>query len=90
MTTTFTAQVAQIFELQSFETKDGTRFTKRRILLQTVEQYPQRMLITVCNDLANHFPHHVGETITAYISFDAQPNKDGNNYYNDIRCWRID
>lgn len=90
MNLTFTAQVAQIFPVESFTTKDGRPFTKRRVLLQTVEQYPQRMLITVNNDLANNFPKQVGDTVTAHISFDVNLNRDQTAYFNDIRAWRID
>lgn len=90
MSTTFTAQVAQIFPIESFTTKDGRPFSKRRILLQTVEQYPQRMVITVSNDLATGFAKQIGDTITAHISFDVSSNHEQTYYFNEIRCWRVD
>lgn len=90
MSTTFTAQVAEIFELQTFSGADGRTFVRRRVLLQTVEQYPQRMLITLSNDSATNFSKQVGETVTAHVSFDVNSNKDKSCYFNEIRCWRID
>lgn len=90
MSTTFTAQVAEIFDAQTFTGADGRTFTRRRVLLQTVEQYPQRMLITLSNDLAMSFSKRVGETLTAHISFDVNSKKDKSCYFNEIRCWRID
>lgn len=90
MNISFTGQVVRIFPVESFTTRDGRPFTKRRILLQTVEQYPQRMLITVNNDLATAFPKQVGDTLTAHLSFDVNSNADESRYFNDIRAWRID
>lgn len=90
MNTTFTGQVSRIFDTESFTTRDGRTAIKRRVLLQTVEQYPQRVVITVNNDLATNFPKQVGDTVTAHIAFDAHPNRDQTVYFNDIRAWRID
>ena len=90
MSTTFTGQVTQIFDLESLTTRDGRPFTKRRFLVQTVEQYPQRVLLTVINDLATNFPKAVGDIVTAHLSFDVNTNADQTRYFNDIRAWRID
>lgn len=90
MATTFTAQIVKIFPTETFTAKDGRTFTKRNVLLQTQEQYPQRMFISVSNDLATNFPKREGDTITAHLDFNVNPNADCTRYFNDIRCWRID
>lgn len=90
MSIVFTGQVAQIFPVESFTGRDGHLYNRRRVLLQTIEQYPQRMVITLSNDTATNFAKQVGETVTAHLSFDVHPNREQTAFFNDIRAWRID
>jgi len=90
MNATFTGKITHIFDMENFTTRDGRPFSKRKLLLESEEQYPQRILVTLHNDLATAFSHSVGDIITAHLSFDVSSNQDHSRHFNEIRCWRID
>ncbi len=87
---TFNGIIEKVGEVEHFTTQDGRPFSRRRVLLKTVEEFPQSMEVTLSNDLAESFNGQVGQQATAYIKFKTHPNKDNTALFNDIQAWRID
>lgn len=87
---TFIGIIDKVGEAEQFTTQDGRPFTRRRVVIKTVEEYPQSMEVTLSNDLATSFNGQVGQQVTAYIKFKTHPNKDNTALFNDIQAWRID
>lgn len=87
---TFIGIIDKVGEVEQFTTQDGRPFTRRRVVIKTVEEYPQSMEVTLSNDLATSFNGQVGQQVTAHIKFRTFENKEHTATFNEIKAWRID
>lgn len=87
---TFTGIIQSVGEVESQTTQDGKLYNRRKVLLQTVEEFPQSVSLTLSNELATSFNGQVGQQATAYIKFRTYENKEHTATFNEIKAWRID
>lgn len=81
----FTGVIKHVGETLNLTTSDGQPFTKKELLIETVEQYPESVYVTLTGDNAATFFGQVGQTITIAVHFRVR--NAGNRMFNEIRVW---
>lgn len=89
MATTFTGQITHIGPIHQFQTQTGV-LNKREIVLETVEEYPQGVVVELLNDKAESFSGQLGQVATAYLKFNVGKNPESGRMWTNIRCWRLE
>ena len=85
-----TGKILKINETKSY---GSNGFRKREVVVETPEQYPQKILVEFTKDkcdLLNHF--QVGQSVTIQINLNGREwvNPQGETkYFNSIQGWRI-
>lgn len=87
----FSGMIQQVGEVENLTSQDGrATYYRREVVLKTVEEYPQTIVLTLSSDLAQSFSGQAGQQARAFFSFKAQQAKESQRYFNSLRCWRID
>lgn len=79
-------KVIKILELQSGESARGT-WKKQEFILETQEQYPKKVCITLWGDKIDQSNLSEGEMVTASINIESREFNE--RWYTDVRAWRI-
>lgn len=82
--------VKSIGAVETNQSQDGHSFDRRKVLIETVEEYPQSLLLSLKGDLATNFAAREGQLVKAYLKFRTFENKEHTARFNDIQAWRID
>lgn len=89
MATTFTGQITYVGPIQKVQTQTGV-MSKREIVLETVEEFPQGVVVELWKDKAESFIGQLGQVATAYLKFNVGKNPESGRMWTNIRCWRLD
>jgi len=81
----FTGVIRQLGEPLHLTTNAGQPFVKREMLIETQEQYPETIAVSLTGDNATGFYGQVGQTVTVGVHFRAR--FAGDRFHNDIRAW---
>ncbi|MDR1182529.1 MAG: DUF3127 domain-containing protein [Bacteroidales bacterium] len=83
-------KVQQILPQQSGIGKNGTSWSKREFVIETMEQFPRKVCISVWGDKADSLEQQypVGTTVKAGINIESR--EYNGKWYTDVRAWRID
>ena len=69
--------------------RDGRAWKLQQFLLETIEQYPRRMVFEVFGeDKLQQMDIHQGEEMT--VSFDVDAHEYQGRWYNQIRAWKVE
>lgn len=83
-------KVQQFLPQQSGVGKNGASWSKQEFVIETLEQYPRKVCISVWGDksegLERQYP--VGTTVKAGINIESR--EYNGKWYTDVRAWRID
>ena len=84
-----TGKVYQILPQQSGVGKNGA-WSKREFILETFEQFPRKVCISVWGDKSDSLDtqHPVGSTVRASINIESREYNE--KWYTDVRAWRIE
>ncbi|MDR1459042.1 MAG: DUF3127 domain-containing protein [Bacteroidales bacterium] len=82
-------KVQQILPQQSGVGKNGA-WSKREFIIETLEQYPRKICISVWGDKSDSLEqqHPVGSTVKAGINIESR--EYNGKWYTDVRAWKID
>ena len=92
MTTSFTGRIVQISPLEQGTSRRGVAYKKLSVKLETEEQYPQQLIVTLMNQRCDDFKKAgfgMGQQVVAFLNFRVTTSSDGQREYNDISCWRM-
>ena len=68
--------------------KAGNAWRKREFILETQEQYPKKVAITVMNDKVDDLSHYVvGNTITASLNLESREYEG--RWFSNINAWKL-
>jgi len=81
----FTGVIRQLGETRNLTTNAGQPFIVREMLVETQEQYPETIAVSLTGDNASTFYGQVGQTVTVAVHFRAR--FAGDRFHNDIRAW---
>lgn len=90
MAIVFSGMVDRVMELESIQTSNGNTIRRRKVVIKTVEEYPQSVVVTLKDELAEQFNLTEGMLMTAYLKFRTFTSKDTDVVFNDIQCWKFE
>ena len=68
--------------------KDGKPWASQDYVIETVEQYPKRMVFNLFGeDKITQYNLKVGDEVTVY--FDINAREYNGRWYNEIRAWKV-
>lgn len=85
----FEGVIRTILPLEHIPFADGSTQPRRRVEISTVEEFPESMLVTLKNQLAEQFSMKEGEAVKAYLNFRTFKSKNG-DVFNQIQCWKME
>ena len=69
--------------------KNGTTWTKRDFIIETVDNFPKKICISAWGDKTAELNNiGIGEMIK--VSFDVQSREYNGKWYTDLRAWKIE
>jgi len=86
----FTGQITSVSEVEHLTTKSGQPFSRRQIIITTVEQYPQSGVFSLSGDTAETFRGQVGQSATVHFNLHTYDSQDGTKTFNKLSAWRVD
>ena len=84
-----TGKIIQITPQQSGVGKNGA-WSKREFILETFEQFPRKVCISVWGDKSDNLEqlHPIGSTIKASINIESR--EYNGKWYTDVRAWKLE
>ncbi len=79
-------RVTELLPQQTGEGKNGS-WRKNRFVIETAGQYPKKVCFDVWGDKIDQMPIQVGNEVV--VSFDVESREWNNNWYNDIKAWKV-
>lgn len=92
MTTSITGRIVNISPLDQGTSRRGTQYKKISVKLETEEQFPQQLIVTMLNQRCDDFLQagfQIGHLVTAFLNFRVSQNQDGTREYNEVGCWKM-
>lgn len=87
MNVELTGRIALILPLEQGVSKAGNAWRKQVFILETQEQYPRKVAISLLNDNIDKFPLQVGAVVTANL--DIESREWGGKWYTEVRAWQV-
>lgn len=81
-----TVRLIQILPLQSGTGRNG-EWKKQDIIVETQDQYPKKICISLWGDKFQNVPLKESELYT--IDFDVESREYNGRWYTDVKAWRI-
>jgi len=91
MSNTVTGVIAKIFETKQVSEK----FTKREVVINTAEQYPQSVILQFTKDKCSVLDNYKeGQTVTVHYNLQGRewtdPKTNEVRYFNTLQAWKIE
>lgn len=81
-----TAKLIQILPLQSGTGRNG-EWKKQDIIVETQDQYPKKICVSLWGNKFDSVPLTEGELYT--IDFDVESREYNGRWYTDVKAWRL-
>lgn len=81
-----TGKIIQIQPLLSGQGKNG-EWKRQEYILETIEQFPRKVCISVWGDKVDQFAIQQGETVTFSINIESREYQA--RWYTDVRAWAV-
>ncbi|SRR5690554_5735379 len=81
-----TAKLIQILPLQSGTGRNG-EWKKQDIIVETQDQYPKKICVSLWGNKFEHVPLNEGDMYT--IDFDVESREYNGRWYTDVKAWRL-
>lgn len=82
-----TAKLIQILPLQSGTGRNG-EWKKQDIIVETQDQYPKKICVSLWGTKFQHVPLNTGEMYT--IDFDVESREFNGRWYTDVKAWKME
>ena len=82
-----TTKLIQILPLQSGTGKNG-EWKKQDIIVETQDQYPKKICVSLWGNKFQHVSLNPGELYT--IDFDVESREFNGRWYTDVKAWKIE
>jgi hypothetical protein len=84
-----TGKIIQIMPATNGVSKAGKEWTKQEFVIETQEQYPRKVMMSVMGDKVNELKRYaVGNEIKASLNIESR--EYNGRWYTDVRAWRIE
>lgn len=82
-----TAKLIQVLPLQSRTGRNG-EWKKQDIIVETQDQYPKKICISLWGNKFEHVSLNTGDLYT--IDFDVESREFNGRWYTDVKAWRVE
>lgn len=82
-----TGTIIQVLPYDGGTTKAGKEWRKGGFILETQEQYPRKVAISIFNDNIDKYTTQVGTVVTAHIEIESR--EWNGKWYTEVRAWQI-
>jgi hypothetical protein len=82
-----TAKLIQLLPIQTGTGKNGI-WKKQEIIVESEEQYPKKICISIWGDKINEGELQIGNLLK--IDFDIESREYNSKWYTDIKAWKIE
>jgi hypothetical protein len=82
-----TAKLIQLLPVQTGTGKNG-EWKKQDIIVETEDQYPKKICVSIWGDKINESQLQVGKELK--IDFDIESREYNGKWYTDIKAWKIE
>lgn len=82
-----TGTIVQTLPYESGTSKAGKEWRKVVFILETQDQYPRKVAISLLNDNIDKFPLQVGKVVTANL--DIESREWNGKWYTEVKAWQI-
>lgn len=82
-----TGTIVQVLPYDGGTTKAGKEWRKGVFILETQDQYPRKVAISIFNDNIDKYPTQVGTVVTAHIEIESR--EWNGKWYTEVKAWQI-
>ncbi len=82
-----TGTIVQVLPYDGGTTKAGKEWRKGVFILETQDQYPRKVAISILNDNIDKYPTQVGTVVTAHIEIESR--EWNGKWYTEVKAWQI-
>ena len=82
-----TGRITQILPLEQGVSKAGNAWRKQVLILETQDQYPRKVAISLLNDNIDKYTIQVGTVVTAHIEIESR--EWNGKWYTEVKAWQI-
>ncbi len=84
-----TGKIIQIMPATNGVSKAGKEWTKQEFVIETQEQYPRKVMMSVMGDKVNELKRYaVGNEIKASLNIESR--EYNGRWYTDVRAWKLE
>ena len=84
-----TGKIIQIMPATNGVSKAGKEWTKQEFVIETQEQYPRKVMMSVMGDKVSELKRYaVGNEIKASLNIESR--EYNGRWYTDIRAWKLE
>jgi hypothetical protein len=87
MNVELTGTIVKVLPYESGTSKAGNTWRKQVFILETQDQYPRKVAISLLNDNIDKIPVQVGTVVTANL--DIESREWGGKWYTEVRAWQV-
>ena len=87
MNVELTGTIVQILPYEGGTSKAGKEWRKVVFILETQEQYPRKVAISLLNDNIDKYAIQVGKVVTANLEIESR--EWGGKWYTEVRAWQV-
>lgn len=87
MNVELTGTIVQMLPYESGTSKAGKEWRKQVFILETQEQYPRKVAISLLNDNIDKFPLQAGKVVTANL--DIESREWNGKWFTEVRAWQV-
>jgi hypothetical protein len=87
MNVELTGRIAQILPLEQGVSKAGNSWRKQVFILETQDQYPRKVAISLLNDNIDKYTIQVGTVVTANLEIESR--EWNGKWYTEVKAWQI-
>ena len=82
-----TGTIVQVLPYDGGTSKAGKEWRKGGFILETQEQYPRKVAISIFNDNIDKYKTPVGTVVTAHIEIESR--EWNGKWYTEVKAWQI-
>nr|DAP11700.1 MAG TPA: protein of unknown function (DUF3127) [Caudoviricetes sp.] len=79
--------IVQVLPYEGGTSKAGKEWRKGVFILETQDQYPRKVAISILNDNIDKYPTQVGTVVTVHL--DIESREWNGKWYTEVRAWQI-
>lgn len=87
MNVELTGTIVQMLPYESGTSKAGKEWRKQVFILETQDQYPRKVAISLLNDNIDKYAIQVGKVVTANLEIESR--EWNGKWYTEVKAWQI-